>query len=35
MNDETKQKITSAVFTVVGAVLWIVLAIQFMRLLCR
>ena len=35
MNEQTKQKITSAVLTLVGAVMWIVLAIQFMRLLCR
>ena len=35
MNEQTKQKITSAVLTLVGAVMWIILAIQFMRLLCR
>ena len=35
MNEQTKQKITSAVLTLVGAVMWVILAIQFMRLLCR
>lgn len=35
MNDETKQKITTALVTLVGAVMWVFLAYKFLEMLCR